>query len=231
MQYKLVIREHEDYGEQGIAIVDNPRDYHEPAISGLVLAHDILEHPATPHHNGIADELMALGGIYWIRLQTGLSLDLSGRGRSRPLEDASLQSDITQQIQALWAFDLPDWPGRQKRHPPKRSVRAWCEELVGQALSYCLREERETWLDLLDCYSISSNELAQQIRASFPLWIHEGIRRAKRRFPNQRLACCVFEDIATQAHRWLQTADEGQTATLSVSLSKGRAALEETYPF
>jgi hypothetical protein len=60
-KYKITIREHEESSELGLVV--NNRDYFDPALSGFVVAHDIMEHTIKQHSCKFTDELMALGGF------------------------------------------------------------------------------------------------------------------------------------------------------------------------
>ena len=94
--YQLKIKEHE-YGGLGI-VLDTGREYFEPALSGLVVAHDILEHSVNPHVNGYIDEFLALGGILAGRVDSGWCTKYG----SRIISD-DLKSDIESLAKnALW---------------------------------------------------------------------------------------------------------------------------------
>jgi hypothetical protein len=93
--YSIVIRQREEFGGLGIALACNGRDYFDPALGGLVCAHDILEHPVNPHPNGYVDELMAIGGILAGRVNAGWE---SRRGGSIRNED--LISDISSLVES-----------------------------------------------------------------------------------------------------------------------------------
>lgn len=92
--YSIAIREHEEYGENGIVILSNHRDYFEPAITGMTLAHDILEHTVTPHVHGYTDELMALGGVIAGRIEGGWS------SKYAPFYIDNLETDIYMLVQS-----------------------------------------------------------------------------------------------------------------------------------
>jgi len=92
--YPFSLREHEEYGELGL-VFKGSRPYFEPATSGFACAHDILEHPVTPHPDPIIDEYMALGAIIAGRVENNY---VSEYGRVVSYEDIS--SDI---------FSLTQW--------------------------------------------------------------------------------------------------------------------------
>lgn len=72
MHYLLESKECENYGGVGLLIKGkSSRPYFDPSQSATGLTHDILEHPYTQVGNPIEDELMAIGGYYYIRVLGG----------------------------------------------------------------------------------------------------------------------------------------------------------------
>lgn len=68
MHYLLETKECENYGGIGLFIKGNSnRPHFDPCQSAIQLTHDILEHSYKQTGNPIEDELMAIGGCYYIR--------------------------------------------------------------------------------------------------------------------------------------------------------------------
>lgn len=68
MYYLLETKECENYGGIGLLIKGNSnRPHFDPCQSDIQLTHDILEHSYKQIGNPIEDELMAIGGCYYIR--------------------------------------------------------------------------------------------------------------------------------------------------------------------
>ena len=68
-KFSLQIQEHEDFGYNGI-IIKTDRNYFQPT-TGIGVAHDILEHPTSPHENGYIDEFLAIGSFLAGRIKYG----------------------------------------------------------------------------------------------------------------------------------------------------------------
>lgn len=197
--FHLTIAEHPEYGELGIKIKGGlGRDYFEPALSGITLAHDLLEHPATGHINGFADEFMALGAIVAGRIEMGW-----WHSNGRALNVRDLASDVA----SLVAYC--DWL------PPCNS-RIRDREVV-DSMRQAIRDgvEEAEMIDLPDAEHILG-------------WMCKGHQFFRRRFAHldtYGISNHLFNRISTQADNWLNGAEEGDEATLRLDLTRYSAEI------
>jgi hypothetical protein len=216
--YKLQIREHFEFGLNGIVFVGglNGRDYFEPGITGEQIAHDILEHPASPHSNGIIDELLALGGFLAGRIQHGYS---NRGGRRLSVDD--LQSDLASLASHCLTTSEPFCakPCRGFLRDPE-IMKAIKKSVVGGLREaweeYCVGDESVE--DLFDVDSTVS-------------WICKGVQMFRKRFSSVSifdLSDYLFPTIAKECDKWLQgDVQVGDEAKLIVDISGMRAKLIE----
>lgn len=201
--FHLTIAEHPDYGELGIKIKGGlGRDYFEPALSGLTLAHDLLEHPATGHINGFADEFMALGAIVAGRIEMGWH---SRNGRTLKVRD--LASDVA----SLVAYC--DWL------PPCNSrIRSGGNlDVMRQAIRNGIEEAQI--IDPPDAEHILG-------------WMCKGHQLFRRRFAHldiYEISTHLFNTISRQADAWLKGAEERDEATLRLDLTRYGAEIITDY--
>jgi hypothetical protein len=218
--YSLTVAEHQEYGDLGI-VVDTGRDYFEPGVDGLVVAHDILEHTVTPHHCGYTDELMAVGGYIAGRVACTYS--------ARSYQPASID-DVSNDIQSLLAAALnkdgddnvftkidkcnsylqDEWIMDQLKKEVKKGII--------EAVSEWTDGEFEAWR--IDQYDINS----------IVGWICKGHQAFNRRFSYTLRTYgyrSLFDSIRNESDRFLRNAIEGQTATLHVDFSSGLVYIEE----
>lgn len=201
--FHLSIAEHPEYGGLGIKIKGNlGRDYFEPALSGLILAHDLLEHPATGHISGFADEFMALGAIVAGRIEMGWH---SRNGRTLKVRD--LASDVSSLVSYCdW---LPPCNSRIRDEEAMDSMRQVIQ---------CGIEEAEMF-DPPDAEHILG-------------WMCKGHQLFRRRFAHldiYEVSNHLFNTISRQADAWLKGAEEGEEATLSLDLTRYGAEIITDY--
>jgi hypothetical protein len=209
-KFHLQIREHHETGDRGISIVRGGRDYFDPAYSGLQLAHDILEHPATPHADGYIDEFMALGGVIAGRVESGW---IGGRGRR-----ASIEGDIRPDICSLAtaAYNAED------DLCPKTNTRTVRDgellDKIRQAVIGGLKDAGEDFNPDTDTESIVG-------------WICEGYSRYKKRFGSNiyDVSNHLFDRITLVCDNWAKGAEMGDNATLRVDFTRLDARLEPEY--
>jgi hypothetical protein len=214
-KFFLQIREHDETGEPGISIIRGGRDYFDPAYSGLQLAHDILEHPATPHPNGYIDELMALGGVIAGRIENGWSSD---RGRR-----ASVEGDIRSDICSL---ATAAYHSNDDLCPKTNTGTILYDELldeIRQAVVGGLKDAE---------YETETEDLSTDVDTESVVgWICEGYRRYKKRFGSNiyDVSNYLFDRIARVCDDWAKGAELGDNATLRVDLTRLDVRLEPEY--
>lgn len=211
-KYKITIEEHQEYGGLGL-VVDTGRDYFEPAMDGLVVAHDILEHPVRPHKCGYTDELMAIGGFIAGRVEMGYN--------SRGYREASID-DVKQDIHSLFTSALNEEGSDNNPFTNidkcKSSIDFYTmsqlKDKVKEGILNAVAEytdcEFEGWH--IDCYDIDS----------IVGWICKGYNLFNKRFNNANI-CDLFANIRSTCDRFLNDSekDDGFKATLYVEFSSG----------
>jgi hypothetical protein len=218
MKYELEIQGHDEFGMPGIVVLNSDRPYFQPATSALQLAHDLIEHTFTPDPNGIADELQALGGVYWVRYLTGYRSPFATY--SRPIEYRDLESDVLSLIgPLLWGeFDFP-------RCQPRTSHDSEFLHMVEESINGGVKSCRTEWPDERK----KLRELEQDIRTHFKRWMCLGYQKVKERFPSNNQAVDLFQQIEKQSHQWLENSELGYRAKLTIIASKGVVELEEDW--
>jgi len=199
-KHKIVAEYHIESGFLGIVIRGNDRDYFEPALSGITLAHDLLEHPTKPHPNGFADELMALGAIVAGRIRTGWC---NNYGRRITSED--LSSDVFSLIETC--EDLP---------PCRATIRDYNDlESMRGAIQSALRDDKNENYDAPDL----NNILGWMCKG------HQAFRRRFYRLDLYNLTNYLFDQIALKAGNWLSNAIEGEEAILHLDFTNYNAEI------
>jgi hypothetical protein len=219
-KYSLTIKEHEEYGELGI-VVDTGRNYFEPGVDGLVVAHDILEHTIKPHYCGYTDELMSVGG--YIAGRVACTYNSSGH-RSASIDDVRsvIQSLLTAalneegddnalaNVNKCNSYLQDQWIMDKLKKEVKDGIIA--------AMSEWTDGEYEAWrIDQYDVNSIVG-------------WICKGHQAFNKRFSYTLRTYGygdLFDSIREESDRFLKNAYEGQTATLHVDFSSGLVYISE----
>jgi hypothetical protein len=206
-KYSLVIKEHEEYGGLGI-VVDTGRDYFEPGIDGLVVAHDILEHTVKPHKCGYTDELMAIGGYIAGRVQVGYN--------SRDYRSASIDN-VSSDIQSLLIASLygDDYDFIKIDKCKSYLQDQWIMDKLRKNVKEGIIEALDEWSD----GEYGEKELADYDIDSIVGWICKGYQMFKKRFSNMYSYDHLFTSIRKAADNFLSNGIEGQTATLHVDFS------------
>jgi hypothetical protein len=228
-KYSITIQEHQEYGLLGL-VVDTGRDYFEPAIDGLVLAHDILEHPIKPHSCGYTDELMAIGGFLAGRVE----MEYKTRGYN-PASIRDIESDIHSLLLSALNEDGVNNTITEidKCHSYIKCPQTM-EELKG-AVKKGILDVLDEWLDgeyedhLLKVYNLNSiEEFHDLMTDSYVGWICKGYNLFKKRFNNIN-TYNLFDDIRKVSDNFLSNQIEGMTGTLCVQFSTGDVYIEEEY--
>jgi hypothetical protein len=222
--YKLQIREHFETGDPGIVFVGglNGRDYFEPGLSGEQIAHDILEHPASPHPNGIIDELLALGGFLAGRIQHGYM----NRGR-RELSMDDLWSDLAYMARTCLTNSEPFCAKPCNSFLRDSAMMAEIKVAVMGGL-------KEAWEEYFDQSRSYADNYKKEIEDLFDVqstvsWICKGVQLFRKRFARVSIfdvSDHLFPVIAKECDRWLMDDVEiGDEAKLIVDISGLRAEL------
>lgn len=218
--YKLQIREHWETGNPGIVFVGglNGRDYFEPGLSGEQIAHDILEHPASPNPNGIIDELLALGGFLAGRIQHGY---FNRGGRRLSVDD--LQSDISFMAKSCLDNSVPFCAKPCKSFlRDSETMEAIRKSVVGGL--------GEAWQEYCDNKMLENNNIRDLFDVDSTVgWICKGVQMFRKRFSSVSIfdvSDHLFPTIAKECDRWLMSGIEvGDEAALIVDISGMRAEL------
>lgn len=215
-KFHLQIREHQKTGDRGISIVRGGRDYFDPAYGGIQLAHDILEHPATPHANGYIDEFMALGGVIAGRIESGW---ISERGRRASI-DGDIRSDICSLATAAYHANEDLCPKTSTRTVRDSELL----DEIRQAVVRGLEDAREEFAQGEDFNPDTDAD-------SIVGWICEGYSRYKKRFGSNiyDVSNYLFDKITVVCHNWANGAELGYTATLRVDFNRLDVRLEPEY--
>ena len=202
--YKLTVAENQLTGEIGV-IVCTGRKYHDP-WNGTVAAHDILEHPATPHNDPFIDEFMALGAMAAGRIAT------SHRSFSRLRADSfdDLSSDIARLVLERPQQLCPISSRNRVRDSRIVSDFRDCVKAGIKEARYELEEEGDTM-----------REINEEELSSIVGWMCKGysLYRARfRRSPDN--AIYLFDLIQKEVDSWLSDNNfEGAEATLCVDFT------------
>jgi hypothetical protein len=207
-KYSLVIKEHEEYGGLGI-VVDTGRDYFEPGLDGLVVAHDILEHTIKPHSCGYTDELMAIGGYIAGRVEVGYN--------ARGYRSASID-DVSSDIQSLVNAALNDYNDIIFTQIEKCNSYLQ-DQWIMDKLRKNVKEGIIKGLDEWSGGEYGEKELADYDIDSIVGWICKGYQMFKKRFSNMYSYDHLFTSIRKAADKFIADGIEGQTATLHVDFS------------
>lgn len=211
--FHLKIREHLEFGGLGIAF-NSGRDYFQPAVNGLQLAHDILEHTAEPHPNGYIDELMALGGIIAGRMSNGWTTDFGRR-----ITYGDLSSDIFSITYSALSMGDEICPKVCKSYIQDRETMEEIRRNVKRGLVDAINENRETNYETLP--SDHGFDVDSIIG-----WICKGHQLYRKRFNNvYDVSTYLFDRIAILCDNWLKRGLEGETAKLMVDFASLNAQL------
>ena len=216
-QYKLRIEEHLEYGDNGIVIERNDRDYFEPATMGLVIAHDLLEHPVKPHDDGFVDELMALGAVMAGRM------DRYENSYGRVTNEDDVISDVQALARASLAefgkFDVPVSTNRVNDSAVMEAMR----RCVRKGLLNAVNEHEDTEHQHFPSnYRFDLDSMVGHMARGYQLF--------RQRFPSYWGDFAdLFAEITRCCDGWLKDADVGHEAILSVNIKRKQVALESEY--
>lgn len=214
-------------GDMGYCLASMPdsvNDGNEPVtVSGMVLAHDLLEHSA-PHLIGsVCDEIRALGSAMYIRgegngFRSGLGFV------SDPIE--TLARDVSRMMEYQTRGDATI-------QAPKRAPRpeAWAWEIARKAYRMMREDQYESDVDR---YTLA-REARAMVRETARL-LQCGYNRAAKRWPAHWKVSALFETIAEEFDRVAKRypADEyaygGIRMRVDFAEGTARAWFDEMFP-
>lgn len=217
-KFHLVIAEHLEFGGNGIIIKSQTRDYFEPAMAGFTLAHDLLEHPVIPHHNGYVDELMALGGLIAGKIEYGW--------RS-PYDRRITLKDISSDICSLAAASLMEYNSfnveKCKSYLQDKDLMAEIKIAIRKGLLEAINElEDDSYNTIPKGYNFDIDSMAGHIAKGHQLF--------RKRFGHLGYNYIyLFNEITKQADRFIKGAELADEAILTVDFKNCIVNLEEFY--
>lgn len=205
--FNLRIREHEESGENGIYI-NMGRDYFQPCLSGITVAHDILEHPVKPHPDGYVEELMAFGGIIAGRVEQGWG-DKFGRRLSIQDLTHDLIPLVEYSVLETGEFSVGECRDRLRDSETTEQIRA----MVRRSFEQC--EERVEGASI-------DNTVG---------WICKGYKLYRKRFAHNiyDTSTHLFNQIAKLCQDWLDNSEEWDKAKLHINFRGQSAWLDREY--
>lgn len=215
MRYLLETREHPEYGAKGLVILGSKRNYLEPG-EGNVVAHDLLEHATKPHPNKFIDEFIALGGILFVRIETGY------QDGTRYLNLEDLAYDICQVVYEE-TCENPSYPsiGPGLRNYKTRNI------CLLETVRSCVAKSRVIYQEE---YGHSYNQRYNN-PSIIEGWVCKGYQLAKKRFNRVGLDACevswLFGEIEKACNQVLKTAEIGQRFYLNLSLERPQCYITE----
>jgi hypothetical protein len=196
----LEARTDED-GTLGLMLARAPRRYEtNSASSGLLLAHDIIEHQNGVERLGeIDDELEALGAIWITRGQFG-DLSRNGAGSAYSTE-TNIASDVTRMgVDVIHGAYFPAEQPRTREHSHDGAFRSIIE-IARQDIPKELNSD-----ETLDHDQIAARD--RYLGAALHL-MRRGARKCARRFPGQFTANSQFWAIAEAVEPFCKPDYEG----------------------
>lgn len=218
--------EDEEYGGLGLKFVE-PHKFCNGRFTiqtGLVLAHDIIEHQqGTAKIGSIGDEMIALGGICYSRGQWG-DLNRNGAGGFFSTEE-SIASDIHNMAGLYFNNNIPF---RQKLVRSRKSDPT-------NFVDYVIEAARENWdksFDRWEGYSEPNQEQIDTYLEACRIYMVHGAKLADRRFGSGVLANDMFWEIERNTSGLIQQLEyEGQEFILSYDFNKNIQFREAEDPF
>jgi len=217
-KFSLQIQEHEEFGYNGI-IIKTDRNYFQPT-TGIGVAHDILEHPTSPHQNGYIDEFLAIGSFLAGRIKYGWMNEF---GRQ------SNEKDIIADVESLASnslhFDDDLCPEVCTNYLQDDELMEQIKEYVVSGLLNAVNEYEEgSYTELPEKYNFNVDSIVS--------WICKGYQLFNKRFYKTDLydvSNYLFNQITKVCDNWIKTSDEGETANLYVNFKTFDVRLEVNY--
>ena len=209
--FNLQVQEHPEFGELGV-VSSQLQDHFDP-VTGMGLAHDVLEH-ITPNGNPYVDEFLALGAFIHVRVEQGF--------HNRGFDWGSLGYEIKNLLQSHYWQDGDQIPNCNEVYEEEDSYWEEIYKQVEEGVGQFVEEEEIEDQDLIP----SATQIAN--------WILLGYGKAVRHYSEQNIdayTLCheVFKQIQAQVDQWLKGAEEGDQATLAVDFDQYEVTLVENY--
>lgn len=217
LEYILKLEEHKDYGDMGLTICDKEgsqiRPYHEPAVSPLQFAHDLVEHSLKPHSDAFADEFIALGGLVFVRYDTGY---IPETRYSRSVSTKDLHSDFVQ-LYNYMEYDMPSM-GRNVIHD--KDTRSRLEYLINEVLEHNDSKYPED----------SVIELNKEEKRKVLNYMLLGYTETKKRYKYRWVATELFREVSNSFEKIKNLCEEGyQEVKLIIKKSKDEDEFQISY--
>lgn len=213
MKYLLEVREHPEYGGNGLIIKNmQGRDYFEP-LNGQVIAHDIIEHPVKAHPNCYVDEYLALGAIVAGRIENGYFTGY------RYLGFGDIEADVTQLAVSHFHSDYTDLvvPCDFRLRNDDLKITDQIRSAVRKGLVSVSSEIGESY------------DFTDQTVDNITAWICKGYRLFNKRFQGLQIydiSNHLFDTIKEDCDRFLKYAEIGDQAILNVTFSRYHCELK-----
>lgn len=207
MKHTLVVRMDEAVGELGLVLRDLPyTDMPMVAMTGLQIAHDIVEHMnGTRFIGGIGDELEALGAVWFVRGITG-ELRRDGGGLMHSVE-VHLASDVSRM-----AVDYVNGVGLERYVPRTRACSEDC--VFKDILSIAEQSTRVELEHMEDTVKFPRDYFRAALH-----YMRAGYRKACRKYKRTEHANQLFWNISNAVDGYIKSYGiqaEGQQCVLKV---------------
>ena len=212
MKYLLEVREHPEYGGNGLIIKNIGRDHFDP-LNGQVIAHDIIEHPVKVHPNWYVDEYLALGAVIAGRIEHGYFTGY------RCMGFGDIEADVTQLAVSHFHSNYTDLVV-----PCDFRLRNNDLEITDQIRS-AVRKGLTSVSDKIG----ESYTFTDQTVSYITAWICKGYSLFKKRFQGLQIYnICnhLFDNIKEECDRFLKYAEIGDQVYLHVTFSRYDCRLE-----
>lgn len=213
MKYLLEVREHPEYGGNGLIIKNmQGRDHFEP-LNGQVIAHDIIEHPVKAHWNCYVDEYLALGAVIAGRIENGY---FTG---NRYLSFYDITADIIQLAVSHFYSNYTDLvvPCNFKLRNDDLEITDQIRSAVRKGLTNVSDKIGERY------------DFTDQTVDHITAWICKGYRLFNKRFEGLQIydiSNHLFDTIKEECDRFLKYAEIGDQAILNVTFSRYHCELK-----
>lgn len=209
---RLRVVEDEEYGGLGLKFVVPHKlcNGRFTIQTGLVLAHDVIEHQQGHQKIGsIGDEMVALGGICYARGQWG---DVDNSHYSA---EQSIASEITGQMANLYLDQ--GIPFRQKLQRSRKSDPT-------AFVDYVIEEARSSWTTVFEVWDNDQRHSQERIDSYLEacrIYMLHGAKLAERRFGSGILANEMFNQIKDTTETQISNLEfEGQEFILGYDFNK-----------
>lgn len=225
MKYILHYEKDQDTGELGFRIEGSKAiaGAYNMATDGVLIAHDILEHRAINKIGTIGDELMALGGVWYVRGQHGeLRRDRTGSFYT-PAQNVA--SDVVNM-----GRDIILGYKKYREKLPRVQVNGHLfledfQEIINEARNSLIKELEG------EVYTKTALENYLDCALKFMIAGFNHVQKRFARYENRFIANNIFWHIAEAVDKAIKWAEfEGQQFKLFVNFKDPAARVEEFYP-